>query len=106
MEALTRNHGRLSATSMNTKRTFLLCRKADISTWGLHYPVYSYVLRRFNIAVFKHRVNSLQLPVPIWVTKFEKIIGCFHSTEHAVWLCESGVWDYIADGRQSCHYNP
>ena len=36
MEALTRDSRRLSTTSMNTKRTFLLCRKADISTWGLH----------------------------------------------------------------------
>ena len=35
MEALTRDSRRLSTTSMNTKRTFLLCRKADISTWGL-----------------------------------------------------------------------
>ena len=39
MEALTRDSRRLSTTSMNTKRTFLLCRKADISTWGLHSPL-------------------------------------------------------------------
>ena len=43
MEALTRDSRRLSTTSMNTKRTFLLCRKADISTWGLQA-----FLRRLN----------------------------------------------------------
>ena len=48
MEALTRDSRRLSTTSMNTKRTFLLCRKADISTWGLH-NMCSFIIHRLNI---------------------------------------------------------
>lgn len=63
------------------------------------YPVYSYMLRHFNIVVFNHRVNSLQLRVSLWVIKFEKITGCFLSAGLTVRLCEPGVWDYVADGR-------